>query len=188
MEKSKTRKDYIEEFKTYLIEKFDYIELSQEEEKIAKKERPSCIELELKKNNEKDHYFFAIMAISKNKSAQYYDYMSLPEWVFAIRYPEHFKFVIIRTDAKPDEQKYYQISPSCMISHAGTPPFKTYFSLTIDQLKAIEKKKEDLEVLRNIKSHQSKVNNISNNKGKRTQMSPEKITQLIELCYYRGNN
>ena len=181
--KNNERKPFIEDFVKSLEEK-GYIKLTREEERIAKRERPSCVEIQMKKGSQ--DYFFSVMIISKNKAHRYYDYISLPEWIFAFRHIDNYNFVVIRKDAEKGEQRIYQITPSVMLAKVQIPPYKTSFSLTKEELSRCEKEKNDKTYVEMKKFH-DRMSKVRWQRTRKIEVSPKKMMELVTDSFPKEN-
>lgn len=178
------RQSFIKELSDFLMTD-GYQALSKKQEKAAKEKRPACVELQMRKGE--DDYYFSVMILSKNLSERYYDYISLPEWIFAFLHNEgnqHFQFAIVCRDLdEKDPERYNLLDPSVMFEKISIPPFKTSFSLTLDEIKSL-KSKTNINEQR--KMQNSKTEIIAAIKGKKKKAQVSSSSQIKELIknYY----
>ena len=124
-------------------------------------------------------YFFAIMILTKNKSDRYYDYISLPEWICAFQHIGYFKFLIICQDIPKSGERYKQLDPFKLLHHVSIPPFKTSFSLTMNDMQSIEV--EDGKEAQDSLLHINEIQKIAERNNKKVSISSHKdIVKLIE--------
>ena len=79
--------------------------------------------------NEEIYYFEIKMT---KKKVKYFGAATLTEWVQAFKTPNHFKFVIAKTDEKEENFEFMEFTPEEFMKHSTIPPFKIYFNINLE--------------------------------------------------------
>lgn len=82
----------------------------------------------------------------------YFGAATLTEWRQALADPEHFRFVVARTDETEEVFEFIEYTPAEFMEFSTIPPFKVYFNIYFDgrerkTRKATKLTKENLEVM-----------------------------------------
>lgn len=82
----------------------------------------------------------------------YFGAATLTEWKQAIADPEHFRFVVAKTNEEETEFEYLEYTPEEFMKFSTIPPFKVYFNIYFDgserkTRKATKLTQENLEVM-----------------------------------------
>jgi Holliday junction resolvase len=88
----------------------------------------SPVDISAEKNGET--YYFEIKMTKKK--TKYFGAATLTEWVQAFKTPNHFKFVIAKTDEKEDSFEFMEFTPEEFMKHSTIPPFKIYFNINLE--------------------------------------------------------
>lgn len=67
------------------------------------------------------------------KAENYFGAASLTEWKQAFADPEHFRFVIAKTNEEESEFEFIEYTPEEFMSFSTVPPFKVYFNINLDR-------------------------------------------------------
>ena len=65
------------------------------------------------------------------KADNYFGAATLTEWAQAIKTPDHYRFVIAKTDASEEEFSFVELTPAEMMEYSTIPPFKVYFNIAV---------------------------------------------------------
>ena len=76
-------------------------------------------------------FYFEIKKTTKTDS--YFGAATLTEWAQAIKTPNHYRFVIAKTDAAEEVFTFTELTPEEMMLHSTIPPFKVYFNIDFDK-------------------------------------------------------
>ena len=85
----------------------------------------------------------------------YFGAATLTEWKQAIKDPEHFRFVVAKTNEEDSKFEFLEYTPEEFMGYSTIPPFKVYFNINLDgkgrkarkARKANALTKENLEVM-----------------------------------------
>lgn len=88
----------------------------------------SPVDISAEKNGET--YYFEIKMTKKK--TKYFGAATLTEWVQAFKTPNHFKFVIAKTDASEATFTFKEYTPEEFMKHSTIPPFKIYFNINLE--------------------------------------------------------
>ena len=88
----------------------------------------SPVDISAEKNGET--YYFEIKMTKKK--TKYFGAATLTEWVQAFEPPNHFKFVIAKTDEKEETFEFMEFTPEEFMKHSTIPPFKIYFNINLE--------------------------------------------------------
>lgn len=69
----------------------------------------------------------------------YFGAATLTEWRQALADPDHFRFVVAKTDEAEEEFEFIELTPERFMENSTVPPFKVNFNL---DLKNIDKQKK----------------------------------------------
>ena len=86
------------------------------------------------------------------RSDVYFGAATLTEWRQALADPEHFRFVVAKTNEEESEFEFLEYTPEEFMKFSTIPPFKVYFNIYFDgserkTRKATKLTKENLEVI-----------------------------------------
>ena len=62
----------------------------------------------------------------------YFGAATLTEWKQAIADPEHFRFVVAKTNEEESEFEFLEYTPEEFMRFSTIPPFKVYFNINFD--------------------------------------------------------
>ena len=62
----------------------------------------------------------------------YFGAATLTEWEQAVADPEHFRFVVAKTDDEEKEFEFLEYTPEEFMNFSTVPPFKIFFNITFD--------------------------------------------------------
>ena len=62
----------------------------------------------------------------------YFGAATLTEWRQAIADPEHFRFVVAKTDEAESSFEFLEYTPAEFMAFSTIPPFKVYFTINFD--------------------------------------------------------
>ena len=65
----------------------------------------------------------------------YFGAATLTEWKQAIADPEHFRFVVAKTNEEESEFEFLEYTPEEFMGFSTIPPFKVYFNINFDGTK-----------------------------------------------------
>ena len=82
----------------------------------------------------------------------YFGAATLTEWKQAIADPEHFRFVVAKTNEEESEFEFLEYTPEEFMKYSTIPPFKVYFNIYFDgserkTRKATKLTRENLKVM-----------------------------------------
>lgn len=84
----------------------------------------------------------------------YFGAATLTEWRQALADPEHFRFVVARTDDAEEEFEFIEFTPEEFMEFSTVPPFKIFFSVDLENTgkkrsgtKAVRFTRENFEVM-----------------------------------------
>ena len=82
----------------------------------------------------------------------YFGAATLTEWKQAIADPEHFRFVVAKTNEEESEFEFLEYTPEEFMRFSTIPPFKVYFNINFDgserkTRKATKLTQENLEIM-----------------------------------------
>ena len=84
----------------------------------------------------------------------YFGAATLTEWRQALADPEHFRFVVAKTDEAEEEFEFMEFTPEEFMAYSTVPPFKIFFSIDLENRgkkrngsKAVKLTKENFEVM-----------------------------------------
>ena len=100
-------------------------------------------------------FYFEIKKTAKTDS--YFGAATVTEWAQAIKTPNHYRFVIAKTDAAEEEFSFVELTPEEMMAHSTIPPFKVYFNIDFDKEPTKRKHRTAIE------------------------LTPERIARLVEV-------
>lgn len=66
------------------------------------------------------------------KTDNYFGAATLTEWKQAFADPEHFRFVVAKTNEEESEFEFIEYTPEEFMSFSTIPPFKVYFNINLD--------------------------------------------------------
>lgn len=75
-------------------------------------------------------FYFEIKKTTKTDS--YFGAATLTEWAQAIKTPDHYRFVIAKTDEAEEEFDFIELTPAEMMEFSTIPPFKVYFNIDLN--------------------------------------------------------
>lgn len=81
-----------------------------------------------KKNGQQ--FYFEVKMTKQNET--YFGAATLTEWIQAFKTPDHFKFIIAKTDEDEEEFDFTEFSPADFMNHSTIPPFKIYFNINLN--------------------------------------------------------
>lgn len=88
------------------------------------------------------------------RSDVYFGAATLTEWRQALADPEHFRFVVARTDEAEEEFEFIEFTPEEFMEYSTVPPFKIFFNVDLEDTgkkrsgtKAVRLTKENFEVM-----------------------------------------
>lgn len=84
---------------------------------------------DIKATKNGETYFFEIKMTKQ--SEKYFGAATLTEFAQALKTPDHFKFVIAKTNDDEDEFEFFEYSPLEFMDHCVIPPFKIYFNIEL---------------------------------------------------------
>lgn len=85
------------------------------------------------------HTWFFEIKMTK-RSDTYFGAATLTEWKQAMTDPEHFRFVVAKTDEEETEFEFLEYTPAEFMEFSTIPPFKVYFNINFDGSKRNPKK------------------------------------------------
>lgn len=96
-------------------------------------------------------WFFEIKMTKRTDT--YFGAATLTEWEQAVSDPEHFRFVVAKTDEIESEFEFLEYTPEEFMRFSTIPPFKIFFSINFDgserkTREAINLTHENLEIMR----------------------------------------
>lgn len=102
-------------------------------------------------------YYFEIKMTKQSQN--YFGAATLTEWMQALKTPDHFRFVIAKTDEAEEEFVFFEYTPAEFMEHSTIPPFKIYFNISLTD-KPLQRKRrsaialtqETMELLVNLHS------------------------------------
>jgi len=97
------------------------------------------------------------------RSDVYFGAATLTEWRQALADPEHFRFVVARTDEAEEEFEFIEYTPAEFMEFSTIPPFKVYFNIDFE------------------KKHRKK------GRRKATRLTPENL-ELMSECFEEIKN
>lgn len=106
---------------------------------------------------EKDGETFYFEIKKTTKSDSYFGAATLTEWAQAIKTPDHYRFVVAKTNEAEDEFSFMELTPAEMMAHSTIPPFKVYFNIDLNKNESKRK-------------HRTAI-----------QLTAERIAQLVEV-------
>ena len=106
---------------------------------------------------EKDGETFYFEIKKTAKSDSYFGAATLTEWAQAIKTPDHYRFVVAKTNEAEDEFNFMELTPAEMMAHSTIPPFKVYFNIDLNKNESKRK-------------HRTAI-----------QLTAERIAQLVEV-------
>ncbi len=62
----------------------------------------------------------------------YFGAATLTEWEQAVADPEHFRFVVAKTDDEEKEFEFLEYTPEEFMNFSTVPPFKIFFNINFD--------------------------------------------------------
>ena len=62
----------------------------------------------------------------------YFGAATLTEWEQAVADPEHFRFVVAKTDDEEKEFEFLEYTPKEFMNFSTVPPFKIFFNINFD--------------------------------------------------------
>ena len=62
----------------------------------------------------------------------YFGAATLTEWRQAMADPEHFRFVVARTDEDEEEFEFIEFTPEEFMEYSTVPPFKIFFNVDLE--------------------------------------------------------
>ena len=82
----------------------------------------------------------------------YFGAATLTEWKQAVADPEHFRFVVAKTNDEESEFEFLEYTPEEFMRFSTIPPFKVYFNINFDgsnrkTLKATRLTRENLAIM-----------------------------------------
>lgn len=95
---------------------------------------------------EKDNtlYYFEIKMTKRNKNC--FGAATLTEWEQALKTPNEFKFVIVKTDKEEINFEFLEFSPKEFLKFSTIPPFKFYFNIDFENQNKIQKRKKAIQL------------------------------------------
>lgn len=78
-------------------------------------------------------WFFEIK-MTKRKD-DYFGAATLTEWRQALADPDHFRFVVAKTNDEESEFEFIEYSPDEFLEFSTIPPFKIFFNISFDEKK-----------------------------------------------------
>ena len=107
---------------------------------------------DIKAQKDKQTYYFEIKMTKQTQT--YFGAATLTEWVQALKTPDHFKFVIAKTDEDEKDFSFEEYTPFEFMEHSTIPPFKIFFNINLNgktnnrkRRTAIQLTKETMELL-----------------------------------------
>ena len=64
----------------------------------------------------------------------YFGAATLTEWKQALTDPEHFRFVVAKTDEAEEEFEFIEFTPEEFMWYSTIPPFKVYFNIDLENV------------------------------------------------------
>ena len=99
-------------------------------------------------------WYFEIK-MTKRRDA-YFGAATLTEWKQALSDPEHFRFVVAKTNDEESEFVFIEFTPDEFMGYSTVPPFKIFFSIDLENIgkqrkgkKAVRLTKEILRIMDN---------------------------------------
>ena len=99
-------------------------------------------------------WYFEIKMTKRRKS--YFGAATLTEWKQALVDPEHFRFVVAKTNDEESEFDFIEFTPDEFMGYSTVPPFKIFFSIDLENIgkqrkgkKAVRLTKEILRIMDN---------------------------------------
>lgn len=62
----------------------------------------------------------------------YFGAATLTEWQQAIKDPDHFRFVVVKTNEAETEFEFIEYTPAEFMEFSTIPPFKIFFNINLD--------------------------------------------------------
>lgn len=97
-------------------------------------------------------WFFEIKMTKR--SNVYFGAATLTEWRQALADPEHFRFVVAKTNEAEEEFEFIEFTPEEFLEYSTVPPFKFFFNVNLKDTgkkrrgdKAVQLTKENFEVM-----------------------------------------
>lgn len=75
-------------------------------------------------------------------SKRYFGAATLTEWKQAMADPEHFRFVVAKTDEKESDFEFIEYTPEEFMDFSCIPPFKVYFNIDFESKKSKSKSRK----------------------------------------------
>lgn len=85
-------------------------------------------------------WYFEIKMTKRSKS--YFGAAILTEWKQAMADPEHFRFVVAKTDEKESDFEFIEYTPKEFMDFSCIPPFKVYFNIDLVSKKSKTKSRK----------------------------------------------
>ena len=105
---------------------------------------------DIKATKDNQTWYFEIKMTKRPDT--YFGAATLTEWKQAIADPDHFRFVVAKTDDAESRFEFLEFTPEQFMQFSTIPPFKVYFNLDFDgrvreTKKATRLTKENLKVM-----------------------------------------
>lgn len=75
-------------------------------------------------------WYFEVKMTKRSK--RYFGAATLTEWKQAVADPEHFRFVVAKTDETESSFEFIEYTPEQFMDFSCIPPFKFYFNINLD--------------------------------------------------------
>jgi Holliday junction resolvase len=89
-------------------------------------------------------FYFEIKKTTKTDN--YFGAATLTEWAQAIKTPDHYRFVIAKTDETEEEFSFIELTPAEMMEYSTIPPFKVYFNIDLNNDKGSRKRRSAIQL------------------------------------------
>lgn len=89
-------------------------------------------------------YYFEIKMTKSDKNC--FGAATLTEWEQALKTPNQFKFVIVKTDIEENNFEFLEFTPKEFIQYSTIPPFKFYFNIDFKNHDKIQRRTKAIQL------------------------------------------